>query len=114
MFSRNEEALPSNLYFTSVTHRPVNICVSSVSVQFSKMSIYCCGIILAFFSLVMYFVVRADGMVGAVFLYVPSLGYGTLILISTLGVAVFFTFGGACSLAIYYTLGGTPGLFRRA
>ena len=90
------EALTSNLYCLSVTIRPATICVSYVSVKFSQMSIYCCGIILDFFSLTLYSMVQAYGMVGAGVLCLPTLGDGTFILRSTLG--------GAGSL------GGVPGL----
>ena len=44
------EALLSNLYWPSVTTIPESIYVSSVCVNFSKISIYFCGIILIFFS----------------------------------------------------------------
>ena len=96
-----------------MTHRPANICVSYVSVKFSKMSIYYCGVILAFLSLALYLVVQVDVMVGEVFLCVPTLGYGALILSYTLCVAGYSNFVGAVSLVVCSTLGGAPGLFRR-
>ena len=117
-FSQNEEALPSDLYFPSATPRPVNICVSSVYVQFYKMSISSCGIILDFFHLALYIVVRSYGMVGAGVLCVPTLGYGALILSTTIGGTRVSTLGGAGYLAclaedLCSNLGGTPGLFSQ-
>ena len=51
------EDIPSNMYCPSVTPRPANICVSSVSVNFYKNSISSCGIIFSLLSLVLYLVV---------------------------------------------------------
>ena len=107
------EYLPSNLHCPSVTPRTEDRCVSSVSVKFSKMSIYYCGVILAFLSLALYLVVQVYVMVGEVFLCVPTLGYGALILRSTLCVSGDSKFVGAVSLVVCSTLGGAPVFFRR-
>ena len=103
------EALPSNLYCTSVTPRPENICVSSVSVKCDKMYIYSCGIILDFLSLELYLVAKEDGMIGAGVWCVPTLGDGELIMRYTLGGTGVYTLGGSGSLAVCSTLEGAQG-----
>ena len=55
------------MYWPSVTPRPASGCVIYVSVKFDKMYLYSFGIILNFFSLALYLVVRADGMLGVDF-----------------------------------------------
>ena len=54
--------------------------MSFVCIEFYKMFIYSCGMILNF-----YLVVQEDGMVGAGLLIVPTLGYGAVILRANLG-----------------------------
>ena len=107
------KALPSKLYFPTMTPRPINRCVNSVSVKFDRMSISYCGIILNFFSLELYLVVIADGMVGAGVWCVPTLGSGALILSSTLGGTGVSTLGGTFCLAVRSTLVSEPGFYMR-
>ena len=77
------------------------------------MSISSCGIILNLLSLVLYLVVREDGIFCEGVLCVPNLGDGALIIWSTLGGAGVSTLGGSGFLAICSTLGGAPGFSRR-
>ena len=110
-------AVPSDLYWTSVTPRPENRWVSSFYVKVSIMSISSCGMILIFFSHALYCVVQAYGMLGAGVLGVPTLGYGSLIIRATLGGSGVSTIGGSVSLTlcsgdVCTNLGGVPGLFR--
>ena len=55
------------MYWPSVTPRPASGCVIYVSVKFDKIYLYSFGIILDLFSLALYLVVRADGMLGVDF-----------------------------------------------
>ena len=107
------------LYCHYVTTRLENRSVSSVCVNFSKMFISSCGIILVLFTWSIYCVVRADGIVGAGILIVPTLGYGAVILHATFYVTVVSTLVGVFSLKLYAggvctTLGGAPSFFKWA
>ena len=97
---------------------PENICVSYVSVNFYKISISYCGIIIYFFSLALNLVAQAHGMVSADVLCVPTLGDNELIFHATLGGEGVSTLGGSGYLAILAgdvssTLGDAQGLFSR-
>ena len=70
-----------------MTLRPENICVNSVSINFARMSISSCGVPLDLFSLSMYLVVQANGMMGAGFWCVTTLVYVASIQQYTLGVS---------------------------
>ena len=67
------EALLSNMYWTFVTHRTKNTCMSYFCVKVSRMVIYFCGIIHILFSCPLYCVVLKDGIVGAGFFVYPPL-----------------------------------------
>ena len=102
-----DESLPSKLHWLSVTPRPENRCVNSVSVKFSRNSNSSCGVLFDIFYLSLYLFVQSDGMVGSSFWCVPTLRYGSFVLWSTLGFSWASTLGGACCLAVSSTLGGS-------
>ena len=82
-----------------MTPRPVNMCVSSVCLKFSKRSIYSTEFILILLSRSLYFVICAYTMVGAGVLGVITLGYGAVILRASLGGSGFPTlcYGYVCT-----------------
>ena len=79
------EALPSKLYWPSVTPRPKNRCVNYIFFKFARMSISSCGGVFALFSLSLYSVVGTYRMVVSGIWCVTTLGSGALILRLTLG-----------------------------
>ena len=93
---------------------PASSFVSFISVKLSKISIYSCGIILDFFSLYLFLIVRADGIVGSGVLCLSTLGDGEFILCVTLDVSGVPTLGGAGFIFLLFTLEGAPGLFGGA